>query len=42
MGKQQATQIYNELINGKIVLLNPPSYDDDKEFYQEFKTTNRP
>ena len=32
-GKQQATHIYNELINGKIILLNPPSYDDDKAFY---------
>ena len=40
--REQATHIYNELINSKIILLNPPSYDDDKEFYQEFKTTNRP
>lgn len=38
--REQATHIYNELINGKIILLNPPSYDDDKEFYQEFRTTN--
>lgn len=38
--KQQATHMYNELINGKIVLLNPPSYDDDKAFHQEFRTAN--
>lgn len=38
--RQQATHIYNELINGKIILLNPPSYDDDKAFYQEFRTAN--
>ncbi|OPH40032.1 hypothetical protein [Moraxella equi] len=35
--KEQANLVYNKLITAQIILLNPPSYDDDKEFYQELK-----
>lgn len=39
--KEQANFLYNKLITAQIILLNPPSYDDDKEFYQELKDNSQ-